>query len=68
MESHFTPIAMFLLCVGVLYHQLVKWSKVLNLEVGGLTNTKMSTSIYTGSDRQSVIPYVQCEWVSSLLI
>jgi hypothetical protein len=35
---------------------------------GDVTNTKMCTKIYTGSGRQSVIPYIQCGWVSALLI
>jgi hypothetical protein len=31
-------------------------------------NNKMDTWIYIGSSRQSIIPYIQCKWVSALLI
>jgi hypothetical protein len=31
-------------------------------------NTKMNASVYTGSGHRSVIPCIQCGWVSALLI
>jgi hypothetical protein len=41
---------------------------VLDLEAGGVMNTKMNTKIYTGLGRGSVIPYVQCGCMFPLLI
>jgi hypothetical protein len=34
----------------------------------GVSNTKMNTEIYTGLGHRSIISYVQCGWISTLLI
>jgi hypothetical protein len=49
--------------VGVWNHCQWNWV-VLNLEGGGVTNTK----IYTSSNCQSLIPYVKCGSMESLFI